>query len=47
MHGYWIIVTDGKKRMRTVFEGADAIFAVMSARAFFQGTKWRVLSEIS
>jgi hypothetical protein len=32
--------------MRTVFAAPDAVFAYMKATAFFEGTKWRVLSKV-
>jgi hypothetical protein len=46
MCSYWISVTDGTRFMRTVFAAPDAVFACMKATAFFEGTKWRVLSKV-
>ncbi len=45
MSNYWISATDGTRFMRTVISAPDAVFACMKARAFFEGTKWRVLSK--
>jgi hypothetical protein len=43
MHRYRIWLTDGERLMWTVLNAPDDVFAVMKARYFFAGTKWRVL----
>jgi hypothetical protein len=43
MSAYWISVTDGVRRMRTVFVAPDVVFAYMKALYWFAGTPWQVL----
>lgn len=43
MKAFWVYLTDGTERRRTVIEAPDEIFALMKAAYFFEGSRWRIV----
>ena len=40
MHAYWIFLTDGSNRRKTLLKADDIEFARMKAAWWFEGTRW-------